>query len=1089
MKKVLLFLCVALLSVLSLKAYDFQVDGIYYGINGTNVYVTNNGGSGSYSNSTIVIPSSVTYNGKAYPVTSIGDEAFWDCPNVTAISIPNSVISIGYKAFSNCIGLTAISIPTSIISIGDEAFRTCSSLASIVIPNGITSIGDGVFVNCSSLESFVVPDGVTSIGNRAFFGCSSLTSISLPNSVVSIGTEAFYYSGLTSISLPNSVVSIGTDAFNQCHKLEMIVVEKNNGYYCSDDGVLYNKGMTTLIKCPNAKKTITIPNGVISIENNAFWGCSNLPSVIIPNGVTSIGNNVFHSCSSLESVVIPNGITSIGYRAFWECSSLSSVIIPSKVTSIGFSAFYNCEKLNTICCLAQEPPVLGYSCFDRIPANAIVYVSKNSESAYLADEEWGKLNIENPDVAFSRDELWIAAGKTDELSVTATPKEIFPLLSWYSRNEGVAKVSNDGVVTGVGSGNTMIIAGINIDGAVFASTSCSVDVATPTYIVDGESNVVSGTVIEVAVDTIETVDPVDGSSYSSYLASSGLSVKNGGNVAQYYKVKTIISTIDNGYHQINFGVVTQNSTTGTFAHTGDVQIVSGGRTKLLNAEWHPLTESASGSCVVTYQVELCEIDGTFIENGPAVKVKYLFSDSTAEPETPTEPDPETPVDPGLMPTDNQLKLTNQTVYIGQNAEVSIEMINKDEFCAMQFDLYLPDGIDVAKNDRGKYIFELTDRVSNHSISSNKQSDGAIRVMVVSMTNDAFSGNDGVIINIPLVVSSDITVGEKVIKVANINLTNSSAIASRLADVMAIMTIKNYVMGDSNGDGEVALTDVVNMINYVIGLNPETFIPVTADANQDGMVDITDVVKVINIILNIETIASVVSETVSVKTVSEESVKVASDDSYAMTIEDFSIKAGETKTLEINMTNINEIVAFQFDVALPQGMSFVVNNRGKVKASLTDRAYDHTISSNIQADGSLRVMVVSMNNEFFSGNSGAVIGIDVVASDDFDDSSYTIKLSGIKLSEANATGHNVADFEYVVAEGNGGVDNIVADDLRVFTENSDIIIMGAKDNAKIEVYDVSGRLIYVGNERRINVSPRSFYVVKVGDNWLYKILCQ
>ena len=95
-------------------------------------------------------------------------------------------------------------------------------------------------------------------------------------------------------------------------------------------------------------KKYTIPDGITSIVDNAFNGCSSLQSINIPESVTSIGNNAFQNCSSLQSINIPSGVTSIGNNAFYGCSSLQSITIPSSVTSIGSYAFQNCSSLQSI---------------------------------------------------------------------------------------------------------------------------------------------------------------------------------------------------------------------------------------------------------------------------------------------------------------------------------------------------------------------------------------------------------------------------------------------------------------------------------------------------------------------------------------------------------------------------------------------------------------------------------------------------------------------------------------------------------------------------------------------------------------------
>ena len=151
---------------------------------------------------------------------TIAESSFYNCYDLTSITIPNSVTSIGGSAFYACNNLESTMIPSSITSIGEYAFYACSSLESIMIPSNITSIGEGAFSNCESLTSITLPDGVTSIGANAFSACSSLTSITIPDSVTSIGNEAFRgCDSLTSITIGKGVTSISGYAFYACHSL------------------------------------------------------------------------------------------------------------------------------------------------------------------------------------------------------------------------------------------------------------------------------------------------------------------------------------------------------------------------------------------------------------------------------------------------------------------------------------------------------------------------------------------------------------------------------------------------------------------------------------------------------------------------------------------------------------------------------------------------------------------------------------------------------------------------------------------------------------------------------------------------------
>ena len=397
----------ALLISMAAAAHDIEVannDGvtIYY------TYINNNSElevsyrgtsystySGEYSGR-VVIPSSVYYNGKTYPVTRIGNLAFEGCGGLTSINIPNSVTNIGISAFSGTAwydnqpdGLvyagkvayeykgtmpsnTSIVLKEGTLGIADYAFSGCSGLTSVNIPNSVTSIGSSAFRSCSGLTSINIPNSVTSIGNSAFYGTAwynnqpdglvyagkvaykykgtmpSNTSIVLKDGTLGIADDAFRScSGLTSINIPNSVTSIGSYAFNGCSGLTKIkVAEGNNKYDSRDDcnAIIETTSNTLISGCKNT----VIPNSVTSIGSYAFYNCSGLTSINIPNSVTDIGSSAFSGCGSLTSISIPNSVTDIGSGAFSGCSGLTSINIPNSVTTIGELAFFNCCGLTSI---------------------------------------------------------------------------------------------------------------------------------------------------------------------------------------------------------------------------------------------------------------------------------------------------------------------------------------------------------------------------------------------------------------------------------------------------------------------------------------------------------------------------------------------------------------------------------------------------------------------------------------------------------------------------------------------------------------------------------------------------------------------
>ena len=342
MKKIFTFFLALVASVGTMFAWDYEqvpIGDLYYNLKEDKTAEVTYEWRWDVNNykglTTANIPVSVTYSGTTYSVTSIGDDAFYNCSSLTSITIPNGVTSIGEDAFSGCSSLPVIdNLRYADTYLVEAVDRTRSTYT---IKDGTRWIGASAFGDCSSLTSVTIPNSVTIIGGNAFFKCSGLTSVTIPNSVTSIESGAFCYcSGLTSVTIPNRVTSIGMGVFIEC---------------------------------------------------------SSLTSVTIGNSVTSIGDDAFYRCSSLTSVMIPNSVTSIGYAAFYGCSSLTSVILGTSVKVIEEYAFDDCTAIETITCYSMRPPTVNNGAFENLDYSTIVYVPADYLNTYKMHDFWGVYDV------------------------------------------------------------------------------------------------------------------------------------------------------------------------------------------------------------------------------------------------------------------------------------------------------------------------------------------------------------------------------------------------------------------------------------------------------------------------------------------------------------------------------------------------------------------------------------------------------------------------------------------------------------------------------------------------------------------------
>lgn len=322
---------------------------------------------------------------------TIENSAFSGCRKLSEVKLPASLTTIQSYVFDRCSALKTVfyggslerwsqintsndflgySSPSLVmgdytaqfISVEDDPFRPIPKKtvtitkytgkeSTVILPNTInswpvTKIGEAAFQDNTTITSVTIPASVTEIGANAFAGCTNLTSV----------TYGGDWSNLT-IQSGNPAVQDAANAplfdFKFILNNTAVIVIRYKGTAADVTIPSRYKGKpVTMIDHlafhDSAVTSVTIPDSVTAIPDDAFSYCSQLTNISIPNSVTFIGFSAFNSCTSLKSITLPSSLSTIQSYAFYNCGNLKTIRIPVSVTSIGNCAFDVCPSLMTV---------------------------------------------------------------------------------------------------------------------------------------------------------------------------------------------------------------------------------------------------------------------------------------------------------------------------------------------------------------------------------------------------------------------------------------------------------------------------------------------------------------------------------------------------------------------------------------------------------------------------------------------------------------------------------------------------------------------------------------------------------------------
>ena len=398
MKKLLfvVWLTIASLPIFAVD-YDAVIDNLYYKFSGltasvvgcrdvkywSNAYeVPYESGYGTYWTADLIIPETVTHNSQTYTIKVIGKEAF-QYKQLHTVVIPATVSQIDEAAFAWTYA-ESINIPEGITSLNKNSFAGLK-ITSLTLPSTLNYIGEGALQECHQLQSITIPDNVTNIDKQAFAYCESLISVQLPENLHYIGESAFFNTGLQQITIPENVWSIGNYAFSytQIKNISLTHTNCSLGEYVFYETPMESANLATTGKfmfgglnniqnktqnlsitliddltwispyafCSTDIQSINIPSSILSIGEGAFFGCTDLQSVVFEgNSIEEFPTQLFSGCTALTEITIPEGVTTISEKVFENCN-LQKIIFPSTLDSIGaynFSNYYGNSSIQNI---------------------------------------------------------------------------------------------------------------------------------------------------------------------------------------------------------------------------------------------------------------------------------------------------------------------------------------------------------------------------------------------------------------------------------------------------------------------------------------------------------------------------------------------------------------------------------------------------------------------------------------------------------------------------------------------------------------------------------------------------------------------
>ena len=707
----------------------------------------------------------------------------------------------------------------------------------------------------------------------------------------------------------------------------------HNGYYYGVGGI--SEGAFS--GCSGIE-SISLPSAINSIGKSAFYGCSSLTSINIPSDVRRISENTFRNCSSLREIDFQGHVSYIDASAFEDCVSLTSLIFPWELT-IYANAFKGCKNLNTV--IFKDEASLRENAFSDCSSLSSVYSYMTNLSNLTNSNVFQNIHPEAT--------LYVPNGMKSIYEMNEKWKSAFLKISTIMPAEG------DTIFSKIPLSRELCLNGLFI---MRNSYSAEIELIafednTPLMSEANSEIVIPSTIIDREAE-YQLTEIGDSLFYDSKITS--LSISEGVKCLHSYAFANCLKLSNVRLPKSLCNI--------------DKAFKSCENLRECTVQWR-----RPSNCIVDLE-SFSGLPNDVVLNVPA-GTKELYEQQEVWGRF-SQINESSPISTGDI-----------CAKYGSRVDLPIYLKNNVEIAGLQFMLTFPEGVSV--EEKGDFLIaSITERTEGLKTMGMKSpdEDNSYLFVMFSLEGHSISGMEGAILNIPLNIGSDMSMGDYEIKIEDVQMATSAFETLIPADAISDLTIRNYALGDVNDDGYIDVADLTAAVKFILGNASSNLLFKAADVDESGIVEINDYSAVVNMVLAQEDGSQFMGTKRLYTNINQSLCTFTSDTTFVK-------HNGEGEALISLLKDGNLYTGLQFDLSLPEGLDFASDGVSAISKK-------HDVILTKKSNGDYRVVCTSDNNSVLCGDStilrlrlknvGAMTGI------------HEMTMYNVVLSDSNAVRH-------------------------------------------------------------------------------------